>query len=390
VQEHEFDVAEVEDEWVYTYSDLTRDYLRHAAGVRQRQRSGGNDTDYYLEANSGALEFKTERDPVSEAIARTERTASLNQISGATFSATVSNLATSANYIEMYGGGTTGSSGGFDALIHRGSRHFLAGLGRFASRQGNNTYELRRVEAPWPSARPAGETSIPEKLTDLNEECGIKCLMWAADRVKNCDPIASAATGNLLHDFCCVPWICLAYYHILPEEEENDCFKCLCLVGNPADKDTPRGCLCKKLALLSEEDLGWKELVRRALDAREKCRRAKQALDDCDYSCHPDFSIEWCFQLLGDDSICSVMCPDIDIPVDECPFRTETSANVCCDRDQFHDWELNPDCDTILELFPDLPSWLMPIFLEPDCCHCLMSEIAIALQTFCKDKEECD
>jgi len=130
VQEHEFDVAEVEDEWVYTYSDLTRDYLRHAAGVRQRERSGGNDTDYYLEADSGALEFKTERNPVSEAIARTERTASLNQISGATFSATVSNLATSANYIEMYGGGTSGASAGFDALLHRGSRHYLTGMGR--------------------------------------------------------------------------------------------------------------------------------------------------------------------------------------------------------------------------------------------------------------------
>ena len=150
VQEHELDVAEVSGEWVYTYSDLTRDYLRHAAGVRQRQRSGGNDTDYYLEANSGALEFKTERDPVAEAIARTERTASLNQISGATFTSGLSNLATTNNYIEMYGGGTSGSPAGFDALIQRRGPCYLAGLGVFANMSGSQpqTLENGPVTAP--------------------------------------------------------------------------------------------------------------------------------------------------------------------------------------------------------------------------------------------------
>ena len=133
VQEHEFGVAEVESEWEYTYDDLTRDYLRHAAGLRQRQRSGGSDTDYFMQLDQGALEYKAERDPVAATITRDERSSSLNQISGGTFN-DISNLATSNNYVEMYGDSTTG----FDPLVQRGVRHYLAGIERFLTRKGNN------------------------------------------------------------------------------------------------------------------------------------------------------------------------------------------------------------------------------------------------------------
>ena len=396
VQEHEFDVAELGGTWVYTYSDLTRDYLRHPAGVRQRQRSGGNDTDYYLEANSGALEFKTERDPVAEAIARTERTASLNQISGATFTPGLSNLATTNNYIETYGGSTSGAAAGFDALLHRGNRHFLTGLARFTTRRGNNTYELRGVEAPWPSARPARETSIPEKLTDLNEECGIKCLMSAADRVKNCGPLASAATGNLLHDFCCVPWICLAYYHILPEEEENDCFECLCLVGNPADEDTPRGCLCRSLGLLSLKDLGWEEYVKRALWARDQCKKRKPGGGkDCGPELFKEFELHvnlaaWFAECgtyptsEGDVTPCPLLPDEFNVVLED-PAKI---ALICCNLDKLLDMEnacevLSQLISIIQEFVHELPEdWEAPKLFS-DCCECVLGLALFYLDQEC-------
>jgi len=204
VQEHEFDVAEVEDEWVYTYSDLTRDYLRHPAGVRQRERSGGNDTDYYLEADSGALEFKTERDPVAEAISRTERTSSLNQISGATFSAGLSNLATSNNYIEMYGGGTTGSSAGFDALLLRGSRHYLSGLGRFTSRLGNNPHEPG--DKGGPSILPAALPSLEQFIMGQAEGSvgDVEGEKWRDDFVRDKRSIGAQGAPSRACPNCCL------------------------------------------------------------------------------------------------------------------------------------------------------------------------------------------
>ncbi len=129
VQEILFDVEEVETDWVYTYNDLTRDYLRQPGGIRQRERSGGNDTDYFMTANAGTLEFKTERDPVAETYARNEHTSSMDQLPSSTF-ADISNLMTSNGYIEMYGGTTAGDTAGFDPLVQMGGRHYLGGLGR--------------------------------------------------------------------------------------------------------------------------------------------------------------------------------------------------------------------------------------------------------------------
>jgi len=136
IQEHTVGAEVVSEEWVYSYSDLTRDYLRHPAGVRQRERSGGQDTDHYLQANTGALEYKVERDPIAVTAYRTERSSFLDQVSGGSFTSGLSNLATSGDYIEMYGDSTNG----FDALIQIGGRHYLGGVARCCSRMGNNSY----------------------------------------------------------------------------------------------------------------------------------------------------------------------------------------------------------------------------------------------------------
>jgi len=85
-QEHAVAAANILGAWVYTYSDLTRDYLRHAAGVRQRERSGGSDTDYFMHANQGVIEHKYERAATAEGVARAERSHSADQLSQGTFS----------------------------------------------------------------------------------------------------------------------------------------------------------------------------------------------------------------------------------------------------------------------------------------------------------------
>ncbi len=129
VQEILFDVEDVEGSWVYTYNDLTRDYLRQSAGMRQRERDGGDDTDYYMQANRGVFEFKTERDPVAATIDRDFKSSALDQISGSTFQE-LGNLTTSGSYVEMYGGTKSGDTAGFDPLVQMGGGHYLGGLGR--------------------------------------------------------------------------------------------------------------------------------------------------------------------------------------------------------------------------------------------------------------------
>ena len=54
--------------------------------------------------------------------------------------ANTSNLATSGAYIESYGGGTSGTTAGFDGLVLINGRHYLSGLGRFTTPQGNNPF----------------------------------------------------------------------------------------------------------------------------------------------------------------------------------------------------------------------------------------------------------
>jgi YD repeat-containing protein len=129
-QELIFDVENVSDAWVYTYDDLTRDYLRQPGGIRQRERVTGTDTDYYLQANQGKIEFKVTRGTVATTGVRNERKSSLDHLPSSTFT-NISSLATSNGYIEMYGGSTSGSTAGFDGLVQMGGRHYLAGLGRF-------------------------------------------------------------------------------------------------------------------------------------------------------------------------------------------------------------------------------------------------------------------
>jgi hypothetical protein len=59
-QEHYFTPAQVSNEWVYSYQYVTYDYLRQPGGIRQKERDGASYKNYFLQANTGIIEFKDE------------------------------------------------------------------------------------------------------------------------------------------------------------------------------------------------------------------------------------------------------------------------------------------------------------------------------------------
>jgi hypothetical protein len=130
VQEHTFSVANQGGSWVYTYSDISRDYLRHPGGMRERQGTATSYDDYFQQGDSGRVDYRYKRNSAIDSVARVDRTRNMNQLSGGTFT-DVSHLATSGAYIESYGGGTAGNSAGFDPLLTGGGgKQSLLGLRR--------------------------------------------------------------------------------------------------------------------------------------------------------------------------------------------------------------------------------------------------------------------
>ena len=81
----------------------------------------------------------------------------------------------SNSYIEMYGGGTTGSTAGFDGLVQMGGRHYFAGLGMFTSRMGNDPYAPKLGIVATPQVKEA----LPSSYEPWEEgECVPTCYDW--------------------------------------------------------------------------------------------------------------------------------------------------------------------------------------------------------------------
>jgi hypothetical protein len=226
VQEHDWDVMEDQGSWVYTYNDIDRDYLRHQGGIRQREGGASSYNDFYLQQSGSSIEIKTQRDQASATIARAERTQSLNQMAGTTFT-DISNLATSNSPVAMYGGGTSGATGGFDGLVHKGggSHYFLSGLGR-------------RINGPTGSKGLTGGNAGPPLV-----EPAYRC---------NCEDCADLIRGHFtdfeggdpLEQLCCsCEWKILgnAIYNdpCLAEGREYDCIALVC-----GDIEGSNGCPC--------------------------------------------------------------------------------------------------------------------------------------------------
>ena len=146
-QEHLIAVSEVEEAWVYTYLYLTYDYLRHAAGTRQRKGQVDKSyTDYFVLSDMGTISGRfTRGSSVSLQKAQREirgdRQARYSVAGGPPTTGDftdVSNLGFGSTYIESFGGTKSGDAQFFDALNQVGSRHYLPGLGVYLNRRGNH------------------------------------------------------------------------------------------------------------------------------------------------------------------------------------------------------------------------------------------------------------
>ena len=290
VQEHTVAASVPVDEWVYTYVDINRDYLRHPAGLRQRERSGGNDTDYYLQTDEAALEYKIERSQTSATADRTERSASLDQIAGGSFTSDLSNLATSGEYIEMYGD----LSNGFDGLVQKRRRHFLSGLGGYITPQGNNRYRAPSGELPGvPVGGSGGGIGIPQPRKSFKIPRNIEPLsgiLGDSRSAKQAQSPEESETPEMPVDWPCSEdcWEnfwgyaeCFArensgttnlggaalYSYCCPNEDDicrttlsllDNCVGCVCLGDfheDPEDEDSPTldsSCLCPSLDLKNQ------------------------------------------------------------------------------------------------------------------------------------------
>jgi len=145
-QEHVINSADVENEWVYTYLDLTYDYLRKPGGIRQIERDDqGDDTYQFLIQEGGTPTARIKSETQSD-VQRMELTASgERQATGSTQDTQISNIGPGGGYIESYAS-TVGQTEYFDPLVKRGGRHFLPSINRYTNRKGNNAYTDKASE----------------------------------------------------------------------------------------------------------------------------------------------------------------------------------------------------------------------------------------------------
>jgi hypothetical protein len=141
VQEHHYTVANVSGSWAYTYGYLSRDYLMQPGGIRQKESSDGSTfTDRFLITDGGVITTQIDRQ-TSTTIKRIELSASGDrQAGGSQQDGKLSNLWSVGSYLEGYGGGLSGATGGFDPLVQAGRRPFMPAKARFGNRRGNNAY----------------------------------------------------------------------------------------------------------------------------------------------------------------------------------------------------------------------------------------------------------
>jgi hypothetical protein len=283
VQEHLWDVAEDQGSWVYTYNDIDRDYLRHQGGIRQREGTAASYNDFYLQQSGAAIEIKTQRDQASATIARAERTQSLNQMAGTTFT-DISNLATSNSPIAMYGGGTSGATGGYDGLMQRvGGGGYLAGpaveITNIDEKSRLKDYPL--VQSPdyndqegSPSfMQSSGPGPIEKGLIQLLDQCGEECVEW----LLLCIIVhiyGGSSQDNIMYNHCCGIALCPLVVNWDDPAAAWRWFQCRnCLCGSPGDYNCGNPCICEEL-----RNMGYPKtatLGQQALDyfaARDRCR----------------------------------------------------------------------------------------------------------------------
>jgi hypothetical protein len=394
VQEHLWDVMEDQGSWVYTYNDIDRDYLRHQGGIRQREGTATAYNDFYLQQSGSSIEIKTQRDQASATIARAERTQSLNRIAGTTFT-DISNLATSNSPVAMYGGGTSGSTGGFDGLVQRGGGGgYLAGVavpinGGLSSANGGGGF---LVTPPNFENGSSNKFGINPDLTDkakrgrakrgkrkgdsepVNKEYECNCEDCRELIEENCDIIPEGQDGTTWHDFCCEVAICKDYFHIDPCAPYSSCKEMIC--GSEADNSgghgvSERDCICGWLNIKFEDDtLGHAQFV-------------------CGTGCSPNncgFS-DWASAINVDLANIAHNCSNDGCLAPEISsYPLFISPNICC-RDDIEDWVsyvqsyLSIACEWLVKiLYPSNPNYTV----GAACCDCIKDKIADRVALDCR------
>ena len=110
-------------------------------GIRQRESTDGYlFTDRFLVTDGGPITASIDKG-VSTSVSYNELGCSGDrQAGGSHQDGKLSDLFSRGSYLESYGGGTNGATGGFDGLTASSGRPFMAALLRFGSRSGNNPY----------------------------------------------------------------------------------------------------------------------------------------------------------------------------------------------------------------------------------------------------------
>jgi hypothetical protein len=317
VQEHEFDVEEIQPQfkegggegseameeqpyWEYTYNKVLVDYLHQPGGLRQ-YRWDDDDEEYkteFLMNDGGMPGARIERGTAIPSVSRAQRTASGDRQAEAevTQFSDLSRMTASGQFIESYGGGTSGSTGGFDPLASMGARHYTAGLGRSGSRSGNNPYDLKGKIAPpgvpvgggsgglggipvppfkdekfkfqpidpkrlsqgligggqRKQAEPMQAGPSPTSTAPSGWPCSEDCWKKFEDWSENCFEVGdetdeSYVKGKALTEFCCKDKLCTTVAMVA---DTTDCAGCICLDWVPVETRgyySPRRCLCETL-----------------------------------------------------------------------------------------------------------------------------------------------
>jgi len=356
VQEHTVDAVAPGEEWEYTYVDINRDYLRHPAGLRQREGTAASNTDYFLQTDEAALEYKIERDPTSATADRTERSASLDQIAGGSFTSDLSNLATSADYIEMYGDSTNG----FDSLVQKGERVYMSGLGRFGSMRGNNPFELEGNEFP-DNAR---KGQVFAESVSSSSDCGCE----------ECKEMVEAQCAvpdwQSWKDICCGAYpMCtnMVYEGPCSHLSIDQCAAMVC-----CDAENP-GCMCAALrAQISIED-AWDSC---GCCETEDCCKQRNSIHPVSrrhlWTCNGEVCVGECYGTEFEYTCKETNCKDNTVTIWVFTGSCESESNPRCNFSANNPGECGPSpepesmlCSNYIDLNPDCTEYIPEEFLPP-------------------------
>jgi len=279
VQEHLFNVVN-DDGWVYDYNQILHDYLRKPGGVRQRDVSTVDQsvTDGFLFADGGAFAARVDRD-TSSVVQRTEVTASGDrQASGAEYDGEITNIGPSGEYIEGYGGGTSGGSGHdfYEPLGANGPTHSLPIKGSLAYKIYKDIPNHKTVSDN--SENDNSTCSCRECLENLLDHCIIDD--WADFC---CDGGQIPCTAVLIEDEC-----------IYGEEGWNHCLDLIC--GNEQNPN----CICNLPRPITDIETAWQdcdvcvqeqccvEINRYKISATDEPKMSTYecTVDETNYTCH--------------------------------------------------------------------------------------------------------